>query len=143
LEGDLVTFTVRKLKTITFSLDGTEYSCQVQSWELDPGIDDGDVLYSYCSDGTGRQIQEVDENPTLAVTFYSDYAVDGISDFLWAHKGETVPFELDHLPDIPTEHVQFGGTLVLRPGPVGGEVRDNDMTETNFQVVTLNYVRGV
>jgi|SRR5215217_1126943 len=127
---------VNRNKNISFTLDGTSVDCQVQSYTFDPGIDDGDVLYSYCSSGANRTVQEVDDNPTLDVTFYADFHTTGVSRFLWEHKGEDVDFELVHLNDKADQKFTVTGVLRARPGPLGGDVRDNDMTETTFQVIS-------
>ncbi|MFI5561507.1 hypothetical protein ACIA2T_19690 [Amycolatopsis japonica] len=126
---------VNKLKTIQFTIDGVSYECQVQSFTLDPGIEDGEVLWSYCADG--RTILDADPNPTLAVTFYSDWRSAGINEYLWTNQGEDAAFQLDIHPDDPTQHVRWTGTLRIKPGPVGGEVRANETTEVTFQLTTI------
>jgi hypothetical protein len=132
----------RRLKTIAFSIDSVSFECQVQSWTLDPGIDDGDLQWSYCATDNSF-VEETDPQPTLDLTFWSDWRSDGVSDFLWAHQGETVDFVLDHHPDIVGEHVRWSGQIVLKPGPVGGDARDTEQTEITLQIVpdSLAYER--
>jgi hypothetical protein len=132
----------RRLKLIEFTVDGISFECQVQSWTLDPGFEDGDRLYSYCPDGVS--VEETDPDPTLELKFYSDWRSNGISDFLWQHAGETVDFVLDHHPDVPAEHVTWTGQVYLKPGPAGGDVRTTEMTEVTLQCVDIPvYTREV
>lgn len=124
----------RRLKLISFTVSGTDFACQVQSWTLDPGIEDGDRRYTFCPDG--EFLEETDPDPTLELTFFADWRSGGVSDFLWTHQGETAGFVLDHHPNIPGEHVRWAGTLVLKPGPVGGEARDTETTEVTLQLLS-------
>lgn len=126
----------RRLKLIEFSIDSEQFECQVQSWTIDPGIEDGERMYAYCPDGTF--VEEADPDPTLDLKFYSDWRSAGISWFLWDHMNETLDFQLDHHPDIPAEHVTWTGQVFIKPGPVGGDARTTEMTEVTLQIVTLN-----
>lgn len=127
----------RRLKILNLNIDGNPFDCQLQSWTYDPGIDDGDVQYTYCSDPDGDNsfIEETDPEPTLELHFFSDWRSAGISDYLWQHNGETLDFTIDHHPDIPGEHVRLSGKVVIKPGPVGGDARDTEMTEVTLQCV--------
>jgi hypothetical protein len=134
----------RRLKVIQFTIDGNSFDCQVQSWTLDPGIDDGDVQYTFCSSdpsGDGSSfVEETDAEPTLDLTFYSDWRSAGVSTFLWLHKGETLDFVLDHHPNVPGEHVRWSGQLVAKPGPAGGDARDTEQTEVTLQIIPTSLV---
>src|SRR5215470_7235250 len=94
----------RRLKVVEFSLGDppTSYECALSSWTVTNNTDDGDKIYTFCPDG--QDIEEVDPDYALDLTFYSDWTVNGISDFLTAHDGENAAFVLDHHPDIPEEH---------------------------------------
>jgi hypothetical protein len=132
----------RRLKLIEFSLGAIAFECQVKSWNLDPGISDGERLYSFCPDGA--DVEETDPEPTLELEFFSDWRSDGISDFLWSHSGEDATFTLNHHPDIAAEHVRWTGTVRLKAPPVGGEARATEMTSITLQVigdVTDGYTR--
>ncbi|QRP48004.1 hypothetical protein [Amycolatopsis sp. FDAARGOS 1241] len=124
---------VRRLKVITLTIGGVSVECQLSSWTLDPGVQDGDRLYTYCPDGTA--IGETDAEPTLAVTAFSDWSAGGFEDFLWTNRGTVVEFELNHHPDITGEHVRWTGQLMAQPAPVGGDRGDNETTEITFQVI--------
>lgn len=125
----------RRLKTITFTLGGTSFECQVREWNLDPGEEDGDMLYSFCP--TGEDREETDPEPTLEVTFFSDWRSGGISDYLWTNGGQTVGYVLDHHPDIPEEHTRFSGQLKIKRPAVGGEARTTEVSEVTFALVGL------
>lgn len=135
----------RKIKLIEFSL-GTEpsdlaFECQVNTWNLNNNTEDGDKIYTLCPDG--EDTEETDPDFTLDVTFFADWRSDGISDYLWKNDGQIVNFKLDHHPDIPTEHVSWSGQVKLKAPSVGGEARENEMTESTFVIIgTPAYVRG-
>lgn len=126
----------RRLKIVTFTLNGTEYECQLTSWTLDPGVKDGNRVYTYCSDTANNSfIEETDDEPVLKLKFVSDWASGGISDLLWANPNTVVPFVLDHHPDITGEHVRFAGNALVKPAPVGGDSRTTELTEVDLLIV--------
>lgn len=127
----------RKLKLIEFSL-GTDpadiaFECQIQTWSLNNNTEDGDKIYTLCP--TGEDREETDDDYSLDITAFSDWRSDGFSDYLWSHDKQTVNFRLDHLPDIPAEHVTWTGQLVIKAPSVGGEARENEMTEVSFMII--------
>ncbi|MEC3975089.1 hypothetical protein [Amycolatopsis sp. H20-H5] len=115
------------------TIGGTSFECQLNSWNLDPGTDDGDRQYTFCPDGTF--IEETDDEPTLELKFFSDWRSAGISDFLWSNPNVVASFLLDHHPEIVGEHVRFTGQVLIKPAPVGGDARDTEMTEITLQVI--------
>ncbi|MFI6160391.1 hypothetical protein ACIA59_10625 [Micromonospora haikouensis] len=123
----------RKIKQIQFGLDGEQFECQVQSWTLSNNSDDGEKIYTQCPDGESRE--EADPDWALEVTFFSDWREDGVSDFLTMHDGETLPFTIDHHPDIPAEHVRWTGEVLIKAPSVGGEARTTEQTEVTLQCV--------
>lgn len=131
----------RKLKVIQFTLDSTNYECQITNWQYDPGIPDGEVVYTYCPDGA--VVEDGEPTPSLQLTFLSDWTENGISDFLTVHSGEDVAFALVHHPDTPLETVHWTGTLRVKAPPVGGEARSGERTEVTLQCVgEPTYGRG-
>lgn len=122
-----------KLKVITLTINGENYECQLRSWNLDPGIPDGDTLYTFCPDGA--VVDEGEPNPTLQLTFLSDWSTTGISRILTENSGDEVPFQLDHHPDIPAQWVRWTGTVKLKAPPVGGEARAMELTEITLKIV--------
>jgi len=132
----------RQIKQITLTLGVLSFECQVSSWTYDPGIPDGERFYTQCPDGV--IVDEGIPEPTLQLSFFSDWRSDGISDFLSAHTGEDAEVELNHHPDIPAEHVVWTGLVRLKAPPVGGESRVIERTEVTLVCVgPLAYARGV
>ncbi|WP_329069007.1 hypothetical protein [Amycolatopsis sp. NBC_01480] len=125
--------TVRRLKVITLTIGGISVECQLASWTLDPGVQTGDYIYTYCPDGAA--IGETDDQPTLAATTYAKWTAGGFEDFLWLNRGTVAQFQLDHHPNITGEHVRWTGSLMVQPAPVGGDRGDNEQTEITFQLV--------
>lgn len=123
----------RRLKLIEFSIDGTQFECQVKSWKLDPGFEDGDRMYAFCPDGTF--VEETDPDPTLDLVFFADWRSTGVSRYLTKNTGQEADFVLDHHPDVPAEHVTWTGVVMLKAPPVGGEARETELTEITLQVV--------
>lgn len=130
----------RRLKILTFTIGGTDYSCQVTSWTLDPGIKTGARIYTFCSAGEGQNdfIEETDGEPTLMIKFLSDWTVSGISTYLTENSMTVAAFQLDHHPDIVGEHVRWTGSVQLQAPPNGGDSR---VTET--QSITLPILGAV
>jgi hypothetical protein len=129
-----VTVHQRRLKIIQFTIGGTDYSCQVKSWTLDPVIKTGNRVYTFCSAGEGQNtfIEETDGQPTLMLKFLSDWTSAGISTYLTANSMTVAAFQLDHHPDIVGEHVRWTGSVQLQAPPNGGDAR-----VTEEQQVTL------
>lgn len=126
----------RRLKLIQFTLGGEAFECQVRTWNLDPGEEDGERIYTYCPDG--EDVEETDTDPSLSLTFFSDWRSGGVSDYLWTHRGQKVAFQLDHHPDIPGEHVRWTGTVKIKAPAVGGDARTTEVSEITLQVIKLN-----
>lgn len=127
----------RKLKTITFKLNSQSYECQVQSWTLDPGMDEGERMFSFCGPDGGSFIEEPDPEPTLEMVFYADWSDGGISDFLWTNTGTVADFELHNHPNSPDQHVKWTGQVRIAAPPAGGEARATEMTEVTMQLLDL------
>jgi hypothetical protein len=123
----------RRLKLINFTLDTASFECQVQSWNIDPGIEDGERQYTYCPDG--QFVEETDGAPTLQLRFFADWRSDGISDFLWSNPNKEASFTLDHHPDIVGEHVRWTGKVLLKPPPTGGDVRTTESHELTLAII--------
>lgn len=123
----------RKLKNLTLGIGGNEFQIQLREWIMENNTDDAETFYVYVE---GQEFAETPEpSYSLNCTFYADWRSAGISDYLWLNKGTNVPFQVDHHPDIPGEHVRWTGTLHVKAPNVGGEVRTTEITEATFQVV--------
>jgi hypothetical protein len=64
---------VKRLKVITLTIGGISVECQLSSWTLDPGVQDGDHIYTYCPDGAAVAETPVGgdrgDNETTEITF--------------------------------------------------------------------------
>lgn len=134
----------RRLKRIEFSfaLDDeapAQFECQINTWELDPGEQDGDRRYTFCPDGEFEE--ETDSEPQLTLGFFADWRSEGISDFLWTNRGKVADVEIVHHPDTPEETVTFAGKVRLKAPPVGGDARTTEEQEITLMVTELSYVR--
>lgn len=123
---------VRKLKTITLTIGAQSIEAQVSNWTLDPGLSVGDRLYGFAPGA--EYVDEADPEPTLSLTYFSDYRSAGFSTWCWQHAGETAAFTLDHHPGT-AEHVRWTGNLFVTPGPAGGDVRATETTDVEFTVI--------
>jgi hypothetical protein len=130
----------RQLKVIEFTLDDVNYECQIVNWTFDPAIPDASRVETFCPDGV--VLEEGTAEPTLQLTFLSDWREGGISDVLTEHSGEDADFVLDHHPDISAEHVRWTGSVRLKAPPVGGEKNTGERTEITLQcLATPVYTR--
>jgi hypothetical protein len=134
----------RRLKIVTFTIGGTDYSCQLTSWTLSYGIKTGDRIYTFCSAGEGQNsfIEETDGEPTLDLKFLSDWTSSGVSDYLVNNNMTTAAFQLDHHPDIVGEHVRWSGSLQIQAPDVGGDARATEESDCTLPIIgTPTYAR--
>lgn len=127
----------RRLKIINFTLDGTEYSSQIQSWTVSPGIKDGNREYTFSSLGEGNNsfVEDTDGEPTLDIKFVSDWTAAGLSDYLWQNNAVVVDFVIDHHPDIAGEHVRVSGQVKLKAPDMGGDARATETQEVSMPII--------
>lgn len=123
----------RKLKTITFTLAGASFECQVKSWNIANNTGDGERMYGFCPDG--EFIEDAEPEYALELEFFADWRGDGISDYLTSNDQETVAFQLDHHPDDAGEHVRWVGDCKIKAPSVGGDARKTEMTSAKFQCI--------
>lgn len=116
------------------TIDGVDYSTQITDWNMDPGVQDGDRVFTFAAAGEGHNsvIEDTDGKPTLELKWLSDWTAGGFNDYLWLHSGDTADFVLDHHPDIAEEHVQWTGQLKVKATPVGGTARDTETSDLTF-----------
>ena len=124
----------RRLKVITFTLGGAPYQCQIQSWKVDPGEQDGDRQYTFCDSTDNSFTEEADGEPTLELKWFSDWRSDGLDTYLWKNSNVVAAFQLDHHPDIVGEHVRWTGSVLLKAPPAGGDARATEMSELTLQI---------
>ena len=126
----------RKLKVVTFTLSGTEFQCQLQGWKITNGTDDGELFYTYCGPGSeGEFREEAEPQYSLELKFFSDWRLNGISDFLVTYDQQVGAFLLDHHPDITGEHVRWTGNVKIKAPDVGGDARTTEMTECTLPCI--------
>jgi hypothetical protein len=126
----------RKLKILTLDLGGTEYQIQCKKAQVVNNTDDGEQFYTFGNNGQDDStgfVENADPKFALDLSFYSDWQLAGINDFLWDNDGETITFQLDLYPDLPAEHVIFTGEVNVKAPNAGGEVRAQDVTDTVLQ----------
>jgi hypothetical protein len=125
----------RRLKVITLSIGANQFQCQIKTWKLDPGEQDGDRQYTYCDGPDNSFVEETDGEPTLELAWFSDYRSAGLDDYLWSNNNIAANFVLDHHPDIVGEHVRWTGQVLLKAPAAGGDVRATETSEITLQVL--------
>lgn len=127
----------KRLKIISFTLAGVEYSAQITSWKLATGDKIGNRIYTYniAGEGSNSVIEETDGEPSLDIKFLADWRVGGISDYLAANHNTIVAYTLDHHPDIVGEHIQFGGQIQIKMPETGDQARADEVQETTMPIL--------
>lgn len=124
----------RKLKTILFTLGtNTSFNCQIRSWNINNGTDDGERFYTFCPDG--EFFEEAEPEYTLELSFFADWRSDGISEFLVLNDQQVADFVLEHHPDISGEHVKWTGKVKVKHPSVGGDARTTEVTEVTLPIL--------
>lgn len=132
--------TARKLKFIQFDLGGTQFECQLTSWQIVNNTPDGEKLFTFCPNG--EVVEETDPDWSLELTFLSDWKAGGISDFLTQNDGLDAAFQLDHHADVVGEHVRWAGSVRVKAPSVGGDVRSTENTTVTLRCIgTPAYTR--
>lgn len=124
----------RRLKLVTFTLNGVDFSCQLNNWNIINNTVDGEKTFTYCGNPSEFRT-ETDDNWALQLKFFSDWRIGGISDFLIQHTREIAAFQLDHYPDIVGEHVRWTGNCVLKAPTVGGDIRTLEETSVTLLIL--------
>jgi len=111
---------------LSIGATGTEvdFTCQVTAAHVDWTVDEGDDTTVLCGEVVPG---ERTYSSALAGTLYQDLGAtpNGIVDYSWAHKGETIPFV--YVPNTAAA-VQVSGDLILDPLTVGGDEAGANMT---------------
>ncbi len=128
----------RRLDSITLTIDGANYECQVTSWTINPPQNVGDLVYTFCPDGSFRE--EVDPDDwTLDLAWVTDWRAAGLNRILWdaATNDPDTPldFVLTNHPTITGEAVSWTGQLLPRAPAAGGEARTTERSEMTFTLV--------
>lgn len=123
----------RKLKIITLDIGGSRFEAQCKSWKINNNSKPGSPVYTYAPDGAF--VDETDPDYSLSLAFFADWRSGGVSDFITQHDGETMTFQLDHLPDIPAEHVRWTGSLQITAPTVGGDARTTEESDVEYSII--------
>lgn len=130
-----MTATNRRLKVITFALGPFQFECQVKTWKLTNGTADGAQMFTFCPSGVFRE--QTDPDYSLDITFFSDWKLNGIADYLWANDQLDVTFQLDHHPDIALEHARWTGTCRVKAPDVGGDYGVTEESAVSLKIIGL------
>jgi len=126
----------RRLKIVTFTIAGVDYSCQLNNWNLLNNTVDGVKTWGYCGD-VSQFRTETDDDYALQLKFFADWRANGISTYLWNNARAVAAFQLDHMPDIVGEHVRWTGNLVIKAPTVGGDLRTIEETSQTLLILGL------
>lgn len=123
----------RKLKIVTFTLAGVPFQCQLKNWIMKNGSGEGTRMYTFCADGDF--IEDTEPVYNLDLKFFSDWTLNGISDYMWTNDLQVVAFQLDHLPDIVGEHVRWSGNCKIIAPDGGGDVRTTEESAISLPII--------
>ena len=123
-----------KLKVATLDIGGSQFQGQVTQMTIENNTDDPTIFYTFGGDGSSFA-EAAEDSYVLSLTGFADWTLGGFSDFLWAHDGETVTFQLDHHPDVVGSHVRWTGQVQIKAPTSGGEIRTTETTETTLGIV--------
>jgi hypothetical protein len=121
----------KRLKTITLTIGAISVECQVTSWKLNPPQNVGDIVRTFCPDGSFREEVDADDW-TLDLKWVTDWTAGGLNRYLWANQDATAAFVLTNYPTTTGWAVQWSGSLVVKAPSVGGERGETDMSEMTF-----------
>ena len=123
-----------KLRIAVLELDLIPFQEQCRIINLVNNTDDPEIFDTF--GGPNSSFAEAaDPSWTLELTAYADWRSNGISDYLTAHDGETVPFRGVMHPDLVGETTQRQGFVLLKAPSWGGEIKTNDETVTSLAVI--------
>jgi hypothetical protein len=135
----------RRITTISLSVDGTDFSTQIQTFNFDPGVKVGTQQFTLSSAGEGHNAfyEDTDPEATLEIKGYEDWRSDGLSDFIYSNVNAVVDFVLEQNPDVSAEHTLISGSLKIIPHVTGGDARTTAMLDATFPVFPgYSYTRG-
>lgn len=120
----------------TFTLGtvpGTDYSCSVQKLAIVPSKEQGDTITVLCGDSVPGGISYT---YNLTGTILQDIGVaDGLAQFCWDNKGESVPFT--YVPSTSAT-TSVAGNVIVDPVSIGtadGDAGDVLTSDVEFAVV--------
>lgn len=124
----------KKLNKIVFDVNGHNFAKQLTTINLNNDTDDAEILHTF--GGAEEDFAEpADPSWSLDLEGYSDWTVDGFSDYLTAHDGETANFTLTHHVGVVGWENDRVGQVLLKAPSVGGDIRDTEVTKITLAVV--------
>jgi hypothetical protein len=139
MRGDAVSIHAERLKILILTIDGIAFDCQVSTFNMNPNAKVGNQQYTYCSAGEGNNsfYEETDDQYGLELKLFSDWRVNGISDYLMSHNKDTAAFVLDHHEDLSDQHVRWAGNLIVLAPSVGGDTRTTETQDITLPVIGI------
>jgi hypothetical protein len=123
-----------KLNDAVLNIGGSEFQAQVTQMTVNNNTGDPERFYTY-GGTTSSFVEAADPEFTLDLSGFADWTLGGFSDYLWAHDGETVSFQLDWHPTVVGSHVRWSGSVQVKAPNSGGEIRSTETTETSLAIV--------
>lgn len=123
----------RKLRTILLELGGVDYTNQVRSAKTVNNTGDPERLPVYAP--AGEILEPAEPEWALELVLYSDWRSAGVSDYLSANDQTEVSFTHQLHVGVTGETVQYAGSVLLVAPSMGGEAKEQDMTEVTLQIV--------
>lgn len=108
---------------------GTEFAVAITSATLEPSVDTEDDQHVL----SGDVLPGADEFTwALSVTMFQDFDAGGLTDYLFTHRGEVMPFVFR-----PSNAHERGwtGSIKIRPMSIGGDVRKRNTSDVEFPLV--------
>ena len=128
---------------LTIGATGTpkEFGATVSEVTLAPEYDSDDPISVLSGD---EYAGDETESWTLTATLYQDYSASSLDLWLYENAGEELPFTF-----VPSRAgaLQAKGTLKVRAGSIGGEVKKRNTSEVELPVIgrpalTADYTGG-
>lgn len=123
-----------KLNDAVLDIGGSQFQAQITDMKVSNNTGDA-TQYATFGGPTSSFVEAADPSYTLDLKGFADWTLGGFSDFLWAHDGETVVFQLDWHPTIVGSHVRWSGQVQIKAPNSGGEIRTTELTETSQAIV--------
>jgi len=124
------------------TIGATSFQDQVTDWRLENGAGEGDRTPTYSPEG--EVVEDAEPEYTLNISFFHDWRVGGISDFLQVNRGQEAAFVAVQHADLAELTHHYSGTLKLKAPPAGGAAGENDAAEVELTVIGRpTYTRGL
>ena len=120
-----------------------DFACQATSVAIVPNVDESDATEVLCPGPSGNGLKvggSSTTNDTLDFTVIADWSsVNGLVAFSWAHRGQTVGFEVDF---DNTGNTKWSGQCVMQALEVGGTVGEQVEVSGSLNITNLTPPSG-